>query len=197
MSNFFLKDSPTIGNQALLDLTKTDYSLDVTLQPEDIAYWCVKCYDLPEKELFSKGFTKDHYVPFSVKRWAKIPCPPNAATDYKRDLQFLTTIGLSVYRPNGTDGPLYYISPFASLLYDKTNGAFRHIHGGETAEDTRSIMEPVIRLLLKYVLPGHYWLAFYNKVYLSPAIYNAQQLEKQMVEAEEEWIRLRSYVGPL
>lgn len=195
MSNFFLNE--TIGNQVLLDFQKEDYSLDVTLQPEDIAYWCVKCYDLPEKELFSKGFTENHYDPLPVKGWAKIPCPPDAATDYKRDLQFLDTIGLAVYRPNGTDGPLYYISPFASLLYDKSNGAFRHIHGGETAEDTRSIMEPVIRLLLKYVLPGHYWLAFYNKVYLSPAIYNAQQLEKQMVEAEEEWIRLRSYVGPL
>jgi len=175
MNNSLLPDTPIVSGP-LIELKEADYKTTIDVLPDDIAYYAIRAFEeLKEDTLFTSGFSANPYEP--IKRtFAELE---EDGSTPMRELQFLETLGLAVHRP---EKKKYYISPLAFILYEPGVGLF------STADSAATTW-----LFLRYILPGHYWRAFYNKVFLPDTIYSEVDLKRRMDETRGKWAQLRPY----
>ncbi len=107
-----------------------------------------------------------------------------------REYEFLENMALAVQ----VDG-VHYISKFAYLLYDPTDGLFATYDSNDTAEEKKAYLAPLMRLFLTYILPGRWWRAFYARQYLPDTIGESTDLNAEMLELEEEWLAIAAEYG--
>lgn len=125
----------------------------ITLTPSDPPYFHYAVMEgaIPPQPSYVTELPPIQETPFVS---LAIPAEPTAAI--QRELKFLDTLGLLVYR----DGA-YYVSPLAEALYGPTGPFQVQVPTkGLSAADRRSIYLRTAGLFLRYVIPGYTWRAF-------------------------------------
>lgn len=131
---------------------------------------------------------KDTFVDISDSGWAIIDI--SGSNSKTSEFEFLKTMAMAIE----IDG-VHYISKFAYLLYDPTDGLFRNYDNEDDAETKKAFLTPLMRLFLTYVLPGRWWNAFYARQYLPDTIGEATALNAEMLEIEDAWLSIASDYG--
>jgi hypothetical protein len=177
------------------DIFKTlDYSqpLPFPLTSVDPIYFHVRSFN--EKQQLHTPFTDPfREIPGAeAGGFAVVPTDTEPLNEKDlKEVKFLEKLGLAIHRNDK-----YYISRFAYLLYDDTDGLFREGYYNE--RDSPDIilrkLTPLFRVFLMYILPGNFWRAYYARLRMPTVLGQVSSLALQMQQAEQWWLSINELV---
>jgi hypothetical protein len=159
------------------------YNTTIPLTSVDLPYFCVLSFRglMPEIPLADDEVAAemDTFADISDGGWAIIDV---SGSDSKlQEFEFLEDMALGIQLED-----VYYVSKFAYLLYDASDGLFTNYDSTDTAEEKKAWITPLMRLFLTYILPGLWWETFYARQYLPDSVGETTRLNAKMLEIEGE-----------
>ncbi len=187
MRNIFTQEDI---NKYLVEFFRdASYNQAVKVTPEDKAYYHIlrnanyfgsKLRDVkhdedPFKELDSADFALIDISGMQEDESDKLIQP---------ELDFMDALGLIVKR-----GTQHFISPYAYLFYDVSNGLFSPVtyQSDDSVDIKQTTFAPIMRFFMTYVLPGRYWRARYARMRLPDNIYESHTIDRELRELEDTW----------
>lgn len=162
------------------------YDKLITITSTQLPYFAILSFREKREYPLSGPDFKDLFKDIKDEGWAELKIADDASKPVKAALmdeyRFLETLGLALQNQDG-----YYISKFAYLLYDKKDGLFNRFHSDDPPADKKEELGAFMRLALTYILPGHWWRAFYARQYLPETLGHATMLNTKLLEIEHEW----------
>lgn len=177
-------------NDWLVDFFReAKYDQTVTVTPEDKAYYHIR----RSKEKYGKklrdGDFEDPFKEFETDaEFTLIDISGFQKSERDKliqpELDFMDALGLVVKR--GTE---HFISPYAYLFYDVSNGLFSPVTylSDDSVDLKKTTFAPIMRFFMTYVIPGRYWRARYARTRLPDNIYDAHTIDRELREMEDVW----------
>lgn len=160
------------------------YNTTIPLTSVDLPYFCVLSFRgaLPSIPLADGEATveMDTFADISDGGWAVIDV--SGSKTKLREFEFLERMALGIQL-----GDTYYVSKFAYVLYDGTDGLFENYDSTSRAENKKAWVSPLMKIILTYILPGLWWEAFYARQYLYEETGEVTLLNAKMLEIEKEY----------
>jgi hypothetical protein len=193
MRNIFTQEDI---NDWMVDFFRgAEYSHSVKVTPADKAYYHIlrnakyfgsKLRDVDDKEdPFEELETDAEYTLIDISGFQ--------ATERDKliqpELDFMDALGLIVKR-----GTQHFISPYAYLFYDVSNGLFSPVtyQSDDSVDLKQTTFAPIMRFFMTYVLPGRYWRARYARMRLPDNIYESHTMDRELRELEDVWQEIYS-----
>jgi len=168
------------------------YNTTIPLTSVDLPYFCVLSFRglLPSIPLADDEVTVDMetFADISDGGWAVVDV--SGSKSKTQEFEFLERMALGIQLEEE-----YYVSKFAYLLYDVSDGLFPNFDSTDTAIEKKAWITPLMRLFLSYILPGRWWRAFYARQYLPDIIGESTRLNAEMLEIERELKELDTLFG--
>ena len=162
------------------------YDQTITIESTELPYFAVRSFnDKRDNPLSGPDFAK-LFTEITDEGWAKIEIKDNTHRIIKDEYEFLEALGLALQKGDTE----YYINKFAYLLYDKQDGLFSRYDNGWSPQDKKEELTSFMRLALTYILPGHWWRAFYARQYLPDMIGHGAMLNEKLLEIEHQWNKI-------
>jgi hypothetical protein len=168
------------------------YNTTIPLTSVDLPYFCILSFRglLPSIPLADDEITvdMDTFADISDGGWAVVDV--SGSKIKTQEFEFLERMALGIQV-----GDDYYVSKFAYLLYDVSDGLFSNFDSTDTAEEKKAWLTPLMRLILTYLLPGLWWETFYARQYLPDSIGETTRLNANMLEIERELKEIDTIFG--
>ena len=188
MRNIFTQEDINKWLKDFFSTAKYKHSVKVT--PEDKAYYHILRND---KYFGSKLCDVDHdedpFKPLDTSEEFALIDISGLQKDegdklIQSELDFMDALGLIVKR-----GTQHFISPYAYLFYDVSNGLFSPVtyQSDDTVDVKQTTFAPIMRFFMTYVLPGRYWRARYARMRLPDNIYESHTIDRELRELEDVW----------
>jgi hypothetical protein len=171
------------------DMKHLTYDKTITLTSIDLPYFAVLSFRDKRGVDPSAGDFKDMFKDITDDGWAELKGVDESSIK-KDDFDFLEDLGLAIKK-----GDTHYISKFAYLFFDSSDGLFNTFVSSETPSEKKERLAPIMRLFLTYILPGRWWRAFYARQYLPDTIGQATLLNQEMLEIEDEILDIENEYG--
>ena len=159
------------------------YNTTIPLTSVDLPYFCVLSFRglLPSIPLADDESTveMDTFTDISDGGWAVIDV--SGSKSKTQEFEFLERLALGIQLED-----TYYVSKFAYILYDVSDGLFPNFDSTDTATEKKAWITPLMRLVQAYILPGLWWESYYARQYLYEGIGEVTQLNAEMLEIERE-----------
>jgi hypothetical protein len=123
----------------------------------------------------------DTFADISDGGWAVIDV--SGSKTKMREFEFLERMALGIQL-----GDAYYVSKFAYVLYDATDGLFENYDSTSSAENKKAWISPLMKVILTYLLPGLWWETFYARQYLYEGTGEDTLLNAKLLEIEKEYL---------
>ncbi len=162
----------------------------IKLTSTDPTYFAVRSFK-EKMSLEGTGFT-DPFKDISDDGYTLITVDEDSEdSDPKRtlaELDFLSKLSLVEKRGKGE----YYVSKFAYVLYDLSDGLFNNFDDRDPPTDKLERMRALKNLCMCYTLPGRYWRAYYAAQRGKEEVGTYNMLDAEMHDIEGEWAELYS-----
>ena len=164
------------------DLT---YNQTITIESTELPYFAVRSFNDKRVDPLSGPDFANLFTKIEDKGWAELKIDDNTPKIVKDEYEFLEALGLALQNENG-----YYINKFAYLLYDAQDGLFSRYDNQWSPQDKKEELTAFMRLALTYILPGHWWRAFYARQYLPDMIGHGAMLNEKLLQIEHQWNKI-------
>ena len=158
------------------------YDRTLMLEANNLPYFATLCFVEGRPVNPVTGKFNDEFAPIRSDGWT--------AVNDGKEFQFLESIGLGLRQ-----GDEYFVSPYAYLLYDPAEGLFNRFNPTASAAAKKLVLEPFMRLMQSYVLPGRWWKGFYDTRRLPETIGEVHILTREMREIDAEAQKIASDYG--
>ena len=165
------------------DLT---YNQTITIESTELPYFAVRSFNDKRVDPLSGPDFANLFTKIEDKGWAELKIDDNTPKIIKDEYEFLEALGLA-FQKGDTE---YYINKFAYLLYDKQDGLFNRYDNQWSPQDKKEELSAFMRLELTYILPGHWWRAFYARQYLPDMIGHGAMLNEKLLQIEHQWNKI-------
>jgi len=159
------------------------YDKTITIDSTELPYFAVRSFKEKTNDPLSGPDFSDLFKDITDEGWAKIEIKDKAD---KEEFEFLEALGLALQKGDTE----YYINKFAYLLYDKQDGLFSRYNDQWSPQDKKEELSAFMRLALTYILPGHWWRAFYARQYLPGMIGHGTLLNEKLLQIEHQWDKI-------
>jgi hypothetical protein len=163
-----------------------EYNKTITIDSTELPYFAVRSFKDKRTDPLSGPDFADLFKDIEDEGWAKIDITDNSPKMEKDEIEFLESLGLALQKSDTE----YYINKFAYLLYDKQDGLFKRYNDQWSPQDKKEELTAFMRLALTYILPGHWWRAFYARQYLPDMIGHGALLNEKLLEIEHQWNKI-------
>ena len=191
--NIFLQKDIPQEIQHIFDTTHTPDKKQVTITENDAIYFSIQWFNKSESESnknnldtnpFLGGDEKFDWTPITDAHFFKFDS--TSSNDIRTELEFMESLNLAVYKD-----PDYFIHPFAKILYDPKKGLFKNYEQFKNNKMNKNeylkVHRPFLILLHQFILPGWYWMYYYNKQRLPEIIAERTLPDQYMIDIRMEW----------
>lgn len=187
MRNIFTQED--INDYLVNFFRGAEYSHSVKVTPEDKAYYHIRRNDKYfGAKLRDVSDAEDPFEEMETADFALIDISGMQKDESDKliqpELDFMDALGLIVKR-----GTQHFISPYAYLFYDVSNGLFSPVtyQSDDSVDLKQTTFAPIMRFFMTYVLPGRYWRARYARMRLPDNIYESHTMDRELRELEDTW----------